>query len=128
MKSVLYKKGKYSFIETLKTLVGNAASCLVFLDNCTSVYIARLKAGWGKPNISPDWEHSRQPDLTDTESNNVPTINTDLNAFPNRNCQDTHPLCCFWASRGHCDSNLYWMRINCQKACGTCYCGGKKIY
>ncbi|KAI6235484.1 hypothetical protein M3Y95_00056400 [Aphelenchoides besseyi] len=39
-----------------------------------------------------------------------------------RKCADSHVLCCYWALAGECDINLYWMRINCAKTCGTCNC------
>ncbi|VDN17977.1 unnamed protein product [Gongylonema pulchrum] len=32
-------------------------------------------------------------------------------------CDDKHELCCFWATVGECDSNPYWMRIQCAKTC-----------
>ncbi|PAV87103.1 hypothetical protein WR25_12716 isoform A [Diploscapter pachys] len=46
----------------------------------------------------------------------VPTITTPYI------CEDKHPLCCFWAVTGECDSNPFWMRVRCAKTCGTCQC------
>ena len=37
-----------------------------------------------------------------------------------RFCQD----CCQWAVAGECDANPFWMRVNCQKSCGTAGCDG----
>lgn len=39
-----------------------------------------------------------------------------------RCCADRHQLCCYWATTGECDTNAEYMRINCQRACGTCGC------
>jgi len=36
--------------------------------------------------------------------------------------QDYDPKCCFWAERGDCDTNQFWMRPFCQKSCGTFGC------
>uniref|UniRef100_A0A915IDI0 ShKT domain-containing protein n=1 Tax=Romanomermis culicivorax TaxID=13658 RepID=A0A915IDI0_ROMCU len=41
-------------------------------------------------------------------------------------CVDTDDMCCFWASLGHCDSNMFWMRPYCQRACGTCGCANHR--
>ncbi|KJH40704.1 shTK domain protein [Dictyocaulus viviparus] len=39
-----------------------------------------------------------------------------------RICQDKYKLCCFWAIAGECETNPFWMRIQCPKSCGTCDC------
>lgn len=41
-------------------------------------------------------------------------------------CSDMHELCCFWAQNGECDNNIYFMRVACQKSCGTCGCSVDK--
>jgi len=35
-------------------------------------------------------------------------------------CANKADSCCGWAEIGQCDSNPFWMRINCAAACGTC--------
>uniref|UniRef100_A0A1I7WLC4 ShKT domain-containing protein n=1 Tax=Heterorhabditis bacteriophora TaxID=37862 RepID=A0A1I7WLC4_HETBA len=51
-----------------------------------------------------------------TTTTTLPTTTTP------KKCEDTHALCCFWAIAGECESNPFWMRINCAKTCGTCSC------
>lgn len=36
------------------------------------------------------------------------------------NCKDHHELCSFWASKGECEKNPDYMRLNCQISCNTC--------
>ncbi|KAI6188083.1 hypothetical protein M3Y98_00315300 [Aphelenchoides besseyi] len=57
----------------------------------------------------------------------VPTVrsfsrNNEFIRKETRECADSHVHCCYWALAGECDINLYWMRINCAKTCGTCNC------
>ncbi|GMR60737.1 hypothetical protein PMAYCL1PPCAC_30932, partial [Pristionchus mayeri] len=48
--------------------------------------------------------------------------NLKTSAKPVIECEDSLQLCCFWAVAGECDTNPYWMRVNCAKTCGTCEC------
>lgn len=35
-------------------------------------------------------------------------------------CSDYHRLCSYWAEKGQCDENPFWMRPQCQKSCLSC--------
>jgi len=35
-------------------------------------------------------------------------------------CADHNEKCCQWATKGDCDTNVYWMRVKCPLSCGTC--------
>uniref|UniRef100_A0A5S6QGN7 ShKT domain-containing protein n=1 Tax=Trichuris muris TaxID=70415 RepID=A0A5S6QGN7_TRIMR len=41
-------------------------------------------------------------------------------AYPTSTCPDAVVTCAFWANKGECDKNPYWMKPNCQKSCNSC--------
>ncbi|VDM77773.1 unnamed protein product [Strongylus vulgaris] len=51
-----------------------------------------------------------------TTTTTIPTTTTP------KLCKDKHKLCCFWAVAGECETNPFWMRVQCAKTCGTCNC------
>jgi hypothetical protein len=41
--------------------------------------------------------------------------------------KDSHPFCCYWAGIGQCSRNAMFMKLNCQKSCGTAGCTAETI-
>uniref|UniRef100_A0A915JR26 ShKT domain-containing protein n=1 Tax=Romanomermis culicivorax TaxID=13658 RepID=A0A915JR26_ROMCU len=70
------------------------------------------------PVTSPD-----PPTGAEGGTNRLPGPTSGQSPQPTDNgCVDMHPFCCYWAQNGECDKNIYFMRVGCQKSCGTCGC------
>ena len=41
-------------------------------------------------------------------------------------CADRNAACAYWASVGECNKNPNYMRVNCKRACASCWTGGNK--
>lgn len=56
-----------------------------------------------------------KPQLEETETSSQEMV-------PPASGEDAEEYCCWWAQKGECEVNPYWMRPMCQKSCGTPDC------
>uniref|UniRef100_A0A915IEM5 ShKT domain-containing protein n=1 Tax=Romanomermis culicivorax TaxID=13658 RepID=A0A915IEM5_ROMCU len=105
---------------TCGCMLGAASSCKVQLGNCGPT---------GPPYTGTSAKVTTSlPSTGGIAATATPASVQTTSSGSGDQCVDSNDLCCFWASLGHCDSNLFWMRPNCQKACGTCGCSGKLTF
>uniref|UniRef100_A0A914RP60 ShKT domain-containing protein n=1 Tax=Parascaris equorum TaxID=6256 RepID=A0A914RP60_PAREQ len=70
----------------------------------------------------------RIPPTTTTSTKTTTTTTTKATTTTTEACFNHNIYCQFWADFGECESNPYWMKSNCQKACKTCAQIMEKIY
>ncbi|KFD57816.1 hypothetical protein M513_01486 [Trichuris suis] len=64
-------------------------------------------------------ETTPQPPGT-VASRPLPEVTYGPPAFPTSTCPDSVVTCAFWANKGECEKNPFWMKPNCQKSCNSC--------